>query len=143
MESTPQSGPARSPAKKFRPIKRDSGIADRADEVVDRRVRGHRLVRPGPPELDRGEAGLLGRRRPLQERELGEQHRAVGGVAGVRGSSCSTRLIFRIVETIFCLTEAYWVRAVAVNRPNARSGSIGTRSVSRKDPAGLVAVTRQ
>ena len=28
-------------------------------------IGGHRLVRPGPPELDRGEAGGLGCRRPL------------------------------------------------------------------------------
>ena len=45
---------------------RGAGVVDGGHEVVDRRVGGHRLVRPGPPELDRVEAGGFGRRRTLQ-----------------------------------------------------------------------------
>src|SRR5690606_28973380 len=45
---------------------------DSADEPVDFPV-GRNRFGERPPELDRAEPGLLGRRRPLQQVQLGEQ----------------------------------------------------------------------
>src|SRR5919108_5877158 len=53
--------------------------AARAAAGVDRRVTRHRTVE-GPPELHRAEARGLRGRGPLQQRQLGEQHGAVGQV---------------------------------------------------------------
>ena len=57
-----------------------AGVLDGGNEVVDLRLRrnggGER-----PPELDRVEAGGLGRGRALEQRQLGEQQGQVGGVA--------------------------------------------------------------
>ena len=53
-----------------------TGIPERADEVVDLRVRRHGHA-PRPPELNRRETGRPSGGRALQDRQLGEQDRAV------------------------------------------------------------------
>ena len=60
---------------------------------------GYGLVGPGPPELDRVEPGALAACGTLEQRVLGEEHRAVRQVAQTMVlSSCIT---FRIVEIVF------------------------------------------
>ncbi len=56
-------------------------VLDRPDQGVDVAVGRDGLVRPGPPELDGVETRRLGRRRSLEQRQLGEQDRAVHLVA--------------------------------------------------------------
>ena len=56
-----------------------SGVTNGRKEGVDLTVGRHRLVRPGPPELNGRKASGPGSRGPSQQRHLGEQQRAVGG----------------------------------------------------------------
>jgi hypothetical protein len=69
-------------------------------KCVDLAVGRHRLVRPGPPELDGREAGRSGSCGPLQQRHLAEQQRAVGGEDELTG-----HLEFRIVKIGFCMAK--------------------------------------
>ena len=54
----------------------DPGVADRPDERVGLRV-GRHHPRPRPPELHPVEPGRPRRRRPLNQRQLGKENRAV------------------------------------------------------------------
>jgi hypothetical protein len=63
------------------PYQADTGVSDRADEGIDLRVRRHGRA-PRPPKLNRREPGRPGGRRALQDRQLGEQDRAVDVESG-------------------------------------------------------------
>jgi hypothetical protein len=73
-----------------------AGVLDRGHERIDVPVRRHCLDER-PPELDGAEPGPPGRRRALQQRQLGEEQRAVHRVAVAHGISA-----FRIAEVSFC-----------------------------------------